>query len=100
MSTNNNCFQEEVSFLAQGLQIRLDFVLISQPKYNFIGAQNKRINEHPKHIFEIMGKKLLTVFRSKSFLIWPYVCVLCLFEKPKQNYFLTGLSIFNRIRLF
>ena len=28
--------------------------------------------EHPKHMFQSIGKKIVTILCSKSFLIWPY----------------------------
>ena len=33
--------------------------------------------EHPKHVFKLMGKNLMTILRSIFFLNWTYV-----FERP------------------
>ena len=30
--------------------------------------------EHPKHMFKLIGKKIITILHSKNFLIWTYGC--------------------------
>ena len=38
-----------------------------------VGTQKNHLNEHPKHMFKLMGKKLMTILRSKILLNWTYV---------------------------
>ena len=37
-----------------------------------VGNQNNRLNECPKHMFKLMGKKIITISRSKMLFISPY----------------------------
>ena len=41
-----------------------------------MGTQKNRLDEtsfaHPKHMFKLMGKKIITILRLKKLLYWPY----------------------------
>ena len=41
-----------------------------------MGTQNDRLDdgsfEHPKHMFNLMGKKMVTILALKKLLNWPY----------------------------
>ena len=37
-----------------------------------MGTQKNRLNEHPKHIFKLMGKQINAVLSAQTFLIWTY----------------------------
>ena len=49
---------------------------ISSLTYN-VGTQKNRLNENPKHMLKRLGKKILTILRSKNYLnleIYYYNC--------------------------
>ena len=35
-----------------------------------MGAQKSRLNEHSKHIFKLMGKKIIIILHSNTLLNW------------------------------
>ena len=43
--------------------LEIYFLYFSSKTY-VVGAQKNRLNEHPKHMFKLMGKKIITILHS------------------------------------
>ena len=56
-----------------GAQSKIDFVISQQ---NIVGTQKSRLNEKvllsTEDLFKLLNKKIITILRMKSWLIWTY----------------------------
>ena len=58
--------------LLSGLQIEWElenYFLYFSSKIYVVGTQKNRLNEHPRHMFKLMDKKIFTILRSLKFLV-------------------------------
>ena len=53
-----------------------DYFSYFSTKTYVVGSQKNRLNEYPKHMLKLMGKKIFTILRSKILLSKPVVRVI------------------------
>ena len=45
-------------------------------KLYVVGTQKNRLNEHPKHMFKLMGKEISAILGAQTIIIWAYVIII------------------------